>query len=108
MRSRFVIFLLSLSAAFGQLRMGGGTAIPNSGYDVRQFGVDCSGATDSSTAMQAAIDGVPNGATLYLPIMAPACKPKIGTTLLESDRVGLSIVSDSRNPNGEGNTPGFV
>ena len=69
------------------------------------MGVDCSGATDSSSALQSAINALPNGDTLLFP---SKCKVHLSTTVTIADRVAISLVSGSRNVNGEGSTPNFV
>lgn len=60
-------------------------------YNAEMMGVDCSGATDSATALQAAITAIPNSSMLHFPI---GCTVKLGSTISITDRVGLTLASD--------------
>ena len=67
-------------------------------YSAEQMGVDCSGNRDSSTALQNAIDAMPDAGTIKFSL---GCKVKLGTgiktggcAITIADRLGLQLVSD--------------
>jgi hypothetical protein len=76
-------------------------------YHANQMGVDCTGATDSASALQTAINTVPNGGTLLFP---PGCIILLGSTVSITDRDGFQMAA--YNPlfnNGDsGTVPQFV
>ena len=76
-------------------------------YHANQMGVDCTGATDSASALQTAINTVPNGGTLLFP---QGCIILLGSTVSITDRDNFQMAAS--NPlfnNGDANTvPQFV
>jgi hypothetical protein len=79
-------------------------------YPAEQMGVDCSGARDSTKALQNAIDGMPDSGTIKFPV---GCNVKLGTGIVTGgcaitimDRLGVQLVSDVLVGNfGGGQTP---
>jgi hypothetical protein len=67
-------------------------------YDVRNFGVDCTGVSDSTTALQNLINSAPDYSSFHFP---QACKVKVsGATAITIDqRIGLQFIMDGRNGN---------
>src|SRR6202035_2049065 len=58
-------------------------------YSVDGFpNVDCTGATDSASGLQAAINAIPDASLLYFP---SSCTLHIGSTVTITDRVALTI-----------------
>ncbi len=73
--------------------------------EMPELGIDCTGATDSATAFQAAIDGMPNDGVLMAPI---GCQIKLGTTITIQDRVGIQIASTARAYNCTSSAPQII
>jgi len=69
-----------------------------------EAGIDCSGTTDSTRALQAAINTMPNDSTLKAPA---GCTVKLSSTISITNRSGISIVSDQRPEDGSP-TPEFI
>ena len=79
------------------------TYYPNTYYDARQMGVDCTGKTDSSTALQAAINTVPDGGAL---LFQTGCNVKLSSTINIISRKNLRLASyQTTQP--EGHQPTF-
>ena len=56
-------------------------------------GIDCTGTNDSTTALQAAINAMPDRSTLKAPA---GCVVKLSSTITITDRIGITIASDQR------------
>lgn len=54
-------------------------------------GIDCTGATDSTTGLQNLINAVPDYSIIHVPM---ACTLNISSTITITSRVGLTILSD--------------
>lgn len=70
---------------------------PERGMLLTEVGVDCTGATDATTALQAAINAAPDESNLIVP---QGAKIKLSSTININNRVGLRIISDQRPKNG--------
>jgi hypothetical protein len=77
---------------------------------IQQMGVDCSGAQDSTKALQSAIDAMPDAGTIKFPL---GCRVKLGAgvttggcAITITDRLGIQLVSEVLVGNfGGGRTP---
>ena len=58
-----------------------------------EVGIDCTGNTDSTSALQSAINAMPNNSTLVAPI---GCKTVLSSTITITDRSGITIMSMQR------------
>jgi hypothetical protein len=73
-------------------------------YYAEHMGVDCTGATDASSALQSVLNALPNNATLEFPLTATV---KLGTTITIADKVGIRLISRVRQQSGS-STPQFL
>ena len=70
-------------------------------YQMQAEGIDCTGVADSSAALQAAINAIPDSSILYFP---STCNVHLGTTISVTNRVGLifttflNMENNSANP----------
>lgn len=71
------------------------------GLVLTEVGVDCTGATDATSALQAAINAAPDESSLIVPQGAVI---KLSSTINIVNRAGLQIMSDLR-PKNNGATP---
>ena len=62
-------------------------------YYAEHMGIDCTGATDASSALQSVLNALPNNATLEFPFTATV---KLGTTITIADRIGIRLISRVR------------
>jgi hypothetical protein len=68
--------------------------------------IDCTGARDSTAALQARIDNTPDAGTVSIPIN---CTIKLSRTITITDRMGVQLVSPVYQQNfGGGQSPKFV
>jgi hypothetical protein len=70
---------------------------PNQFYDAKQLGVDCSGSTDSAAALQAGINAIPDGSTIFF---QQRCNVLLGSTISITDRFHLRLAAFIQPPNG--------
>jgi hypothetical protein len=71
------------------------TFYPNQFYDANQMGVDCNGKTDSSAALQAAINTLPDGGAV---LFHTGCNVKLSSTINIISRMNVRVGAYSDNP----------
>ena len=106
----FIVSRPAVTQTLGCYLISGGTSCrtdairwTDNGLNVADAGIDCTGTADSTTALQNAVNAIPDGSNLWFPI---GCHAKISSTITIRSRANIGFRSAA--PAGIGACEGSV